>query len=601
MNPIPLMKNKASSPGIFIILLFFTIINGCKEASPDISIEGALKKWHPITLKIQGPQTGEDEGQNPFLHYRLNVQFTNGEDSMVVPGFFAADGNASESAAQNGNIWKVKFTPFKEGLWTYTVSFRQGENIAVNESIEGDPLPSDGLTGEFRVDDADSSAPGFYGKGRLQYTGERYLRFAESGDYFIKGGADSPENFLAYGEFDNTPPKHFYEPHIKDWNEGDPLWHGSKGKGIIGALNYLASEEMNVVYFLTMNVLGDGEDVFPWTSRDERYRFDCSKLDQWNLIFDHFDKLGILMHVVTQENENQVLLDAGFTDVQRKLYYRELVARFSHHLGVVWNMGEENGPANWYHNLGQSIEQRQTMAEHLRSIDPYKNLLVFHTMPSDPERTDYMVPMLGKPYVDGISLQVSNKGNIHEVVKKWVDLSADSGRQWVVNMDEIGPHFIGLVPDSEDASHDTIRTQALWGAYMAGAAGTEWYMGPEDLSVEDFRSRQNMWTQTRIAMKFFTDHIPADEMISMDELITSGDAWCFAKEGEVYALYLFQGGEISLDLRRMEGSADLSWINPREEREVLVRQPVEGGSVIKVGPPPSEPDRDWVVLIENKN
>ena len=144
--------------------------------------------------------------------------------------------------------------------------------------------------------DSENQQSGFLGKGRLQYTGNRYLQHTGSGEYFIKGGTDSPENFLAYIDFDNTPPKHKYDPHIQDWNEGDPTWQGSKGKGIIGALNYLATEEMNVVYFLTMNVLGDGDDVYPWTDRNERYRFDCSKLDQWEIVFQHFDRLGIIMH-----------------------------------------------------------------------------------------------------------------------------------------------------------------------------------------------------------------------------------------------------------------------------------------------------------------
>ena len=46
--------------------------------------------------------------------------------------------------------------------------------------------------------------------------------------------------------------------------EGDPDWGDGKGRGIIGALNYLASQHVNSIYFLTMNVGGDGKDVWPW-------------------------------------------------------------------------------------------------------------------------------------------------------------------------------------------------------------------------------------------------------------------------------------------------------------------------------------------------
>ena len=58
----------------------------------------------------------------------------------------------------------------------------------------------------------DKSAPDMRSKGRLQYVGERYLKFAGTGEYFLKCGADAPENFLAYEEFDGT----FHNDGIKD-------------------------------------------------------------------------------------------------------------------------------------------------------------------------------------------------------------------------------------------------------------------------------------------------------------------------------------------------------------------------------------------------
>ena len=57
---------------------------------------------------------------------------------------------------------------------------------------------------------------------------------------------------------------------------------------------------------------------------------------------------GLFLHFKTQETENQGLLDGGEVGPQRKLYYRELIARFGHHLALNWNMGEEIGP--WQEN-----------------------------------------------------------------------------------------------------------------------------------------------------------------------------------------------------------------------------------------------------------
>jgi hypothetical protein len=62
---------------------------------------------------------------------------------------------------------------------------------------------------------------------------------------------------------------------VKDWKSGDPSWKGGKGKGIIGALNYLAAKGVNSVYFLTYNIDGgDGRDTWMWTDVDTRDRYD---------------------------------------------------------------------------------------------------------------------------------------------------------------------------------------------------------------------------------------------------------------------------------------------------------------------------------------
>lgn len=159
----------------------------------------------------------------------------------------------------------------------------------------GTPIAPDGLTGSFTIGETDKSPPDFRARGMLRYVGTRYFRF-DDGTYFLKGGAGSPENFLAHAEFDNTIDHggaandlsdglHHYGQHISDWKNGDPTWKNGLGKGIIGAVNCLASEGVNSLYFLTMNVNGDGREVYPWTSYGERFRFDVSSWRSGTLSF----------------------------------------------------------------------------------------------------------------------------------------------------------------------------------------------------------------------------------------------------------------------------------------------------------------------------
>jgi hypothetical protein len=582
-------------------------------------VQGELKKWHTIQLLFDGPQCSEtDFRPNPFLDYRLEVTFTNGTKIYKVPGFFAADGNSAETSAISGNQWQVNFVPDEAGTWNYQVSFRSGNNISISDDAgEGKALAPDGLSGSFQVTDTEWNAPGFQAKGRIVYTGERYLRFSGSGEYFLKNGADSPENFLAYTDFDQTyrfgnkaifregeaNPKescHKFEPHVKDWKAGDPSWQGGKGKGIVGALNYLASQGVNSQYMLTMNIQGDGKDVWPYADHDERYRFDCSKLAQWDKVFDHMDHLGMMMHFVLQETENQCLLDGGWTGVQRKVYLRELVARFGHHLGITWNLGEENGPIEWS-PVGQTDQMRKDMANYLKSINPYPNFVVVHTHSDNEHQDKILQPLLGFKNLDGPSMQIGNPANCNDRISHFISESANTNKQWVVMLDEIGDAGRGVMPDSFDAQHDTVRHYALWGSLMAGAGGAEWYFGyrypHNDLMCEDFRSRELWWKRTKIAHDFFLNSLPLSEMKTANELISQTNAYCLTKPGQVYVVYLPKAEVAEITLP--EGKYTVKWFNPRtggKFQDGSIKTLTGGGKVL-LGMPMLEDGKDWVAVL----
>jgi hypothetical protein len=597
----------------FLLLVIGLWFCGCHQEPPPLQTE----KWDKVVIDFMGPETSEDHQKNPFMDYRLNVTFTKGSKSYLVPGYYAADGNAAETSASSGQVWRAIFRPDELGEWAYSASFRTGENIAISDDPnEGEPVAFDGMSGKINVESSTASLPNFKAKGRLDYVGRRYLQFRETGEYFLKGGADSPENLLGYADFDGTSkgsnPEnrsgeaenkatlHKYEPHIKDWKQDDPIWKGNKGKGIIGAMNYLASKGINSVYFLTMNIGGDGKDVWPYTGYDERYRFDCSKLDQWEIVFDHMESLGLMLHFVTQETENELLLDDGDTGPQRKLYYRELIARFGHHLAITWNMGEENGPANFSPDA-QTVSQQKAMVKYMKDHDPYQNFVVIHTHANPKHRYEIFDQLLGDLNLDGPSIQIGNMRSAHQETLHWTRASKEAGKQWVVNIDEIGPASRGVDPDDRsDNNQDTVRAEVLWGNLMAGGGGAEWYFGYKnhnnDLGCEDLRTRDRMWDYTRNAIDFFQKNLPFPEMILADELVNEGN-YCLAKEGEVYLVYLPYGGEASIDLSDGEGNYTVRWYNPRSGGDLFKTGEIQGGTSISLGSGPEEHEKDWAILI----
>jgi hypothetical protein len=626
--------------------------------SNGVAISGELRQWHKVTLTLNGPQAGEtDSSPNPFTDYRMTVTFTHesGSPRYEVPGYFAADGDAANTSASSGNKWRVHLSPDKTGRWNWRASFLSGPGVAITPGAAGQAVaPVDGATGSFEITASNKSAPDFRAKGRLQYVGKHYLRFAGSGEYFLKAGPDSPETLLAYEDFDNPRTLktaiHAYAPHVQDWKTGDPTWAKTKGKALIGAINYLASKGVNAMSFMPYTAGGDGDNVWPFVDRDDKFHYDASKLDQWQIVFDHAQAKGIYLHFKLQEQENDdgtggggggrggrgaapagaapegrgaggrgagpaapcpvpASLDCGDTGRERRLYLRELVARFGYELALNWNMGEENT---------QTTVQQRAMAQYIHDVDPYDHIVVVHTFPNQQE--DVYQPHLGQTLLQGLSLQ--NSWNAaHQQTTRWVRGSAAAGVPWVVANDEQGSASTGVPPDpgypgftgkdnqgnTVQSLHD-IRKLTLWGNLMGGGAGVEYYFGyvlpDNDLTLENFRSRDKSWDYARIALGFFRDEkIPFWDMTNADLLVgnptNDNSVFCFAKAGEVYLVYLPNGGSAALDLAGVTGQFNVSWFDPRSggalKRGSVAS--VKAGGKAALGMPPGSPEEDWLVVV----
>ena len=589
-----------------------------------VVISGELKQWHKVTLTLDGPAASEqDTAPNPFTDYNFTVTFTHesGTPTYQIPGYFAADGNAAETSSTSGNKWRTHLSPDKVGRWNYAITFLKGPDSAIRS--DGEALaPFDGIEGSFTIRPTDKKGRDFRAQGRLTYVGKHHLQFAGSGNYFLKAGADAPETLLAYVDFDGTntfrpqkAPLKTWQAHMGDWRRNDPSWQGGKGKGLIGAINYLAAEGMNAFSFLTYNAGGDGDNVWPFTSRDDKFHYDCSKLDQWGIVFDHGTELGMYLHFKLSEMENSgareqdnVALDEGETGRERKLYLRELVARFGHALALNWNLGEENT---------QTVQQQRDMAAYIHQIDPYGHLIVTHTPGPWSGHLKIYPHMLGdQSALTGASLQTRYIEDTHRFVVHWTRESAAAGKPWVVANDEQALGSTGVPTDpgytdyvqTEGPTIDDVRKYALWATLMGGGAGVEYYFGykhpQDDLFCEDWRSRDRTWDYARYALEFFRDQkIPFWNMTNADELVGNPEhdnsRYCLALPSELYLVYLPAGGTTDLDLSAASGEFTVSWFNPRTTDLLTsaTTAKVNGGQRVTLGPPPADADNDWVVLL----
>ena len=590
-----------------------TFLRMVGEAIRDPVVDGEQRVWHPLTVRFRGPAANEtDDRPNPFLDCRLQVAFTGPSGQRYgVPGYFDGDGHGGGT----GNVWSARFTPDEAGSWSYQASFRMGEGVAVLlDHAAGRSAAFDGTGGTFEVAPHDPESPGFLKWGRLQYVGGPYLKFV-SGPYWIRGGTDSPENLLAYAGFDRTPPSHQYADHVADWRPGDPDWGEGEGRGIIGAINYLASHGANSIYFLTHNIGGDGKDVWPWSGspdpngspKNDNLHYDIGKLRQWETVFAHAQRQGVFLHFVFNEAEepNKRELDDGELGTERKLYYRELLVRFGHHLALQWNLCEE-------YNLGFDLgpDRMRSFAEYVRAIDPYDHPITVHSAGNPLEALRFT---FGDPLFSLTSIQLG-QNKIDSLTEQFRAATAQAGRPLPVSMDEFtldkGQEH-GWIP-VDDAGR--WRVEKLWPTYLSGG-NIEFILG-NLLVTDSFKTpeREKLWVYVLHARRFL-EALPFWEMGPADQLVTGAasiavtqnrgrttyslGAQVFYKPREVFAVYLPKAVDgATLDLSGAKGRFWQRWYNPRTDEFEGPAVDVRATSPVLLGNPPRETGEDWAVLIE---
>ena len=603
-----------------LTLILIACLLGHSSLKAATKITGKMRIWYPVMVTIDGPALAESE--STFRNYRLDVTFTKGSKSFKVPGFFAADGNAAETSATSGNKWRAIFTPDEVGDWNYTVSFRKGKDIAISfDPSVGTPIKNaDGLRGKFNVTPSLKNEPGFFAKGKLGYVGEHFGQFAGNKEWHVKAGPGGPEDFFGYKDFDNTfdwPERktktqiadsflvklngeglHFYTPHLKDWKNGDPTWKNGKGKGIIGALNYIASTGANALYMILFTKGDDSDNTWPWTQRDSMMSYDVSKLAQWDMVFSHMDRVGISPNYYLCESDNSIkYLDKGDMILSYPIYYRELIARFGYHLGIRFNLGEE---------LKQTGPQQAAAAKYLKDLDPYHTIVCGHSSHKRESQITIFEQLLGNKDYDGPCYQLHEKEKKdHLDLIMWRERSEAAGHKWIVANDE--SWGIDNTPNGEKR----MLTYA-WRTLMAGAEGMFQYTAydfPEigDITMENFRLIENTQKILIAAKDLFAkvDINPfLPQMKNENGLVgnpTGNDApFCLAKKGALYLVYrTSESIQTTLDLSDASGVFSVKWYNALTggNFQIGTITAVTGGGIVSFGNPPANANQPWAIVV----
>ena len=477
-------------------------------------------KWSKIELAFTGPDSKARGMANPFA-VRLDVVFSgpNGKQYRV-PGFYDGDGKGGD----NGNVWKVRFSADEIGTWKY--------------ATESSTRPLDGARGSFIVTGVSDDAQGFWKWGRLEHSGTpqngiRYLKFRD-GPYWLKAGCDDPENFL--GSYSN-----FATPAQRR-----------------AAVDYLAEHGINSLYVMTHNLDGDDKDVWPWlgasaqeakTKSGKDARFDITKLEQWRVLFEHMQTRGVVPYLILED-------DSAWKQYDHDRYYREIVARFGYLPAVVFNLGEE-------HNENYPLRDGLAFAKRFKELNPYGHPLGIHNINRADDR------YVDSLHLDLTAIQTGQPGRPsalkfavehNQIAIDWIARCQARGRRvLMVNFDEGRPE---------------LDRRAWWSAYLGGGVWEAHVLDPYD---QPHSAWETTWKELG-GTRAFMESLPFHEMQPRNDLVTAGDAFCLAKPGAVYALYLPQGGSVTIELASTTGYT-YAWWNPANanDGEFQMEQYVPGG------------------------
>ena len=217
----------------------------------------------------------------------------------------------------------------------------------------------------------------------------------------------------------------------------------------------------------------------------------------------------------------------------------------------------------------------------LDQIDPYDHPRGIHNvnLPSD--------QYINATQVNFTSIQTGAHGTLsgldkalahHRTTLDWIERCRQRGRRTlVINFDEGRP----------EEDH-----RAWWSAYMAGGVWEAHVLEPYDRPMSAW---EPVWTQLG-GTRAFMESLPFWQMESHDEVVKEGKAFCLAKPGEVYALYLPTGGSVTVSLPANK-SFDIAWWNPANGQDGSFQ---DGGQVnggLRRFTPPTA--GDWALRIRH--
>jgi hypothetical protein len=557
---------------------FLTTLNEIQAGSVPPALEQPLvetSRWemHEFTAK------GQAHVQNPFRDATLVGEFVSPSGKTnVLDGFYDGD-----------ETWRLRFAPDEEGEWKYVL---RGEGVEILQHGKLRCTPARGH-GFIRV-----------------HTGNPYAFAHADGTPFF------PMGDTCYGLFDDSP----ITPALRT--------------------TYLEARRSQHFNFVRMTV-GHSEarattNTAFWAWGGTALRPDLDRLNP--TFFRAFDDLmqqlrasGMNVELILLNFYRRPFTDTNaWTPARERLWLRYLTARYGAFDNVfLWTIANEyeTHPDGRYRlDFPSDVDWVKATARFIKTNDSHRHLVTVHPVISASRQGESPRAPFDPPWrigeffgsaeaIDVLSQQTGALGDgliWDEAARCWTgdptqlvtSLRADRRFQKPVLNTESGYEYLRGDPTSKKQVHHTDKVRrSAWRIVCAGgyfAAGFHGTIGHSDA--------WNRIDPTNHYTFSVRDEGAAAQLASLHEFFTalpfwrlqpsagvSGDVVALADPGEVYVVYLPQGGAVTLDLTERQGEFTARWFNPR------IGQFQSSYKVQRAEKPRfTAPDtNDWVLLVED--
>ena len=466
--------------------------SGCGVEEIDVGTQGIAargKVWQVTEIQLRAQR----RYANPYKEVEITAVFT-GPDKTTkrVRGFW-----------DDGDIFRVRFTPPRAGTWRYSITSNQANDGGLRQS------------GELRV--AGGSGDGFL---RVDASTKRSLVFDSGARHLTFANT-------YYGIVDNVLKGGGWKAAIRQ----------SKRYGIDRVRFLLHPWGKPAAYGRSIPYASDGDH-------------DRLNIGHWKAV----DK--VVQHLAQQKMTADIIFfpDSNLafgSRAQDERFVRYVIARYAAYPNVVWCLANEwsYSPKNatYWQRLGKIVSREDPWAT---SANGNRRLLSIHN------RTDWNFQFHGARWPSHAIVQVGQRNGGPRLTQAdaWGNrsITVNAGRGRPVVNDEYG--YIGESAKAMPTFSRERHRNAIWGVLVAGGAGAavgdaRAVRGWPNYRTSDWKGAAE-YSDIKHLLAFFRGGVPFWKMQAANALVKSGDrVYVLAdRERANLVIYSARGGALRIAL-----------------------------------------------------